>query len=562
MQTNRSDIAVINSPEAGRSSWHAMAVVIVLALAASLSSLGNGFALDDVHIIAANERVQGLNSWWTLFGQTYWPPEHGASLYRPMTMLMFAVQWAIGGGSPLPFHAVNIALYAALSVAVLVLARRLMSAPAALIAAAVFAVHPVHVEAVANVVGQSELWVGLLVVLSLTTYISARSRGNLTARSALAICSMYLLALSFKEHAIVLPALIAGAEILLFSSVESKVTGRLRRVAPLIAGMSCVAVAFVVLRTIVIGQFAGGSTAAVFQGQDFATRMFTMLKVFPEWVRLFFWPVQLSANYSPGRIETATAFDISMLPAVVAIAAVILIGVRIRREHPGATYALVFAGIALLIPSNLLIVTGFVLAERALLLASVGVALAIGFVVHAGVRIIHPVTGRLLAGATSVLVLAGISISYSRGPVWKDNETLFRQTVLDVPSSYRAHLMLGELLTDEGNYQEGLIELAKAVSLSYPQNVFVRKFAADRFHAAGLLNIAKHYYEQAILLDPSDMASRHGLAACLLSMGDNAGARASAVGALTRDPVDLRFIRMVHVIDSVAALAPDTVATE
>ena len=78
--------------------------VALLALVVTASALRNGFALDDVHIIAENARVHTLDSFWKLFAQTYWPPEQGASLYRPLTMLSFAVQWAIGNGSPLVFH--------------------------------------------------------------------------------------------------------------------------------------------------------------------------------------------------------------------------------------------------------------------------------------------------------------------------------------------------------------------------------------------------------------------------------------------------------------------------
>src|SRR4029079_14975830 len=94
--------------------WIAIALLAVLA---SLSGIRNGFALDDVHIIFENHRVHALSEAWRFFGQTYWPPEEGASLYRPLTMLAFAVQWVVGNGSPLAFHLTNIVLYAAVSVA-------------------------------------------------------------------------------------------------------------------------------------------------------------------------------------------------------------------------------------------------------------------------------------------------------------------------------------------------------------------------------------------------------------------------------------------------------------
>ena len=141
-----------------RSEKNVMTVLVAaLALAASAMSLGNGFALDDVPIILQNPRVHSLADAWQLLGQTYWPPDYGSSLYRPLTSIAFAIQWAIGGGSPLAFHIVSVALYVAVCVLLLRLARGIMEPRAAAIGAAVFAVHPIHVEAVANVVGQAEL---------------------------------------------------------------------------------------------------------------------------------------------------------------------------------------------------------------------------------------------------------------------------------------------------------------------------------------------------------------------------------------------------------------------
>src|SRR4029078_12194085 len=121
----------------------------------------NGFALDDVHLIATNERLHSLSGALRIFTQSYWPPEEGSSLYRPFTSLGFMLQWLIGGGSALPFHIVSIALYSAVSIAVLRFAGALVDWKVALLAAGLFAVHPLHVEAVANVVGQAELWAAL-----------------------------------------------------------------------------------------------------------------------------------------------------------------------------------------------------------------------------------------------------------------------------------------------------------------------------------------------------------------------------------------------------------------
>ena len=130
-----------------RNAWVAIAL---LSVAASITGLLNGFALDDVFAIVRNPNVHSLGRAWWVFGESYWPAAQGGALYRPLTSLGFVVQWAIGGGSPLPFHVVSILLYAAACVAFYELAILIVAPAAALAAAAVFAVHPLHVEAVAN----------------------------------------------------------------------------------------------------------------------------------------------------------------------------------------------------------------------------------------------------------------------------------------------------------------------------------------------------------------------------------------------------------------------------
>src|SRR5207249_5583902 len=155
---------LLMTPRAAR--WAPVAALILLALAASAGGIRNGFTYDDRYIIVMNGAAHHLHHWWRLFKMSYWPPDWGAEGYRPLTSLFFAVEWVAGRGAPWVFHGVNVVLYLATTAAVFALASSLLPAWAAWLAAAFFAVHPVHVEAVANSVGQSELWVALATVLA------------------------------------------------------------------------------------------------------------------------------------------------------------------------------------------------------------------------------------------------------------------------------------------------------------------------------------------------------------------------------------------------------------
>src|SRR5437763_10408667 len=131
--------------------------IALLALASSIAGIANQFTYDDRYIVQLNPQVRSLAGWWRVFESSYWPKDWGGDGYRPLTILLFKLEWILGGGRPAVFHAVNIVLYVAVSVLVLHLAARVVPFWAAVLAASLFAVHPVYVEAVANVVGQAEL---------------------------------------------------------------------------------------------------------------------------------------------------------------------------------------------------------------------------------------------------------------------------------------------------------------------------------------------------------------------------------------------------------------------
>src|SRR5688572_16189427 len=152
---------------------HAIAAVIAAALVVYANTLWNGFAYDDVWIIQRNDRVHQLADLGRIWLTPYWP-SFGSQLglYRPFAIFAFAIEWAISGGAPWFFHLVNVLLHALVSVMVFVLIEKLFTRRAAFAGALVFAVHPLHTEAVANVVGQNELWAALGVLGASIIYVS------------------------------------------------------------------------------------------------------------------------------------------------------------------------------------------------------------------------------------------------------------------------------------------------------------------------------------------------------------------------------------------------------
>jgi hypothetical protein len=544
---------------------HGVWIVALLAVAASIAGLRNGFALDDVHIIVENDRVHSLAHAWRLFGQTYWPPVEGASLYRPLTMLFFSAEWVIGKGSPLPFHVMNIVLYAGVCAALYRLLSEITDRDIALIATALFAVHPVHTEAVANVVGQAELLVAIALFLAVERYIKARRSGNPAWRDVAVISALFLAGCLAKEHMIILPGLLVVSEVLINRGTES-LRERVKRMAPTFIALGVVAVAFVAVRAAVTGGFRGGSNE-LFGYEAYYARLLTMLTIVMEWVRLFFWPAQLSSDYSFPRTRVATVPDVDMLPGLLVVIGSAVIAWRLRRSNPVVTFGFLWVAVTLAIPSNLLIVTGFVLAERTLFLASAGVMLmaAVGIVQlwrsGEGSRVVH----QALAAAVGVLLVCGIWRSSTRSPVWRDNETLFHQTVEDVPFSSRAHWMLAEYLLDEGRPREGVDDMMIAIVLARKDNGVIVAFGADLLQSADMCGRAIPLYKRAMSLKPKDEQLRTNASLCFIKLGRVGEARKVAQAGLQKGTVTPRLNWVISFADSlerarkplkVAAAAP------
>jgi tetratricopeptide (TPR) repeat protein len=487
--------------------------VAAVALAASLAGVANDFAMDDVHLIADDPRVHGLGALGEIFGSPYWPAPFNRDLYRPLSTLSFAVEWALGGGSPLLFRVVSYLLYAAVSVGVLLLARRLLPPALALGVALLFAAHPVHVEAVAQGVNQAELWVALLGVLATIRYLDARRRGWPSGRDWAALLGLFAVACLFKEHALAVPGLLLAAELALFRGPAAE---RARRLWPGFATLALVGVAFLAVRARVLGSFVGSFTALALVGQGPWGRTLTMLQVVPEWLRLLALPVHLQGDYSVAEITQATGWGLAQLAGVALLAALAAIGWLLRRAAPAVPFGLLWVGAALLPVSNILVPTGIVMAERTLFLPSVGFLLAAGGFASA-IRIPQRRLALARAGV-GVAVLAGIGRSAVRQRDWRDHLHFWERTVEDAPSSYKAHYAYGQLLFAGGRREESLREYRLAVTIA-PQESFLHKELGDIYRIRGDCASALDWYERSLALEPAQGDVRLSRIQCLMQLG-------------------------------------------
>lgn len=410
--------------------------VALCALVPHLLSLWNGFAMDDLYIIVWNPVVHSGQGVWRAFVAPYWPPDYGGWMYRPLPVATFAADWLLGGAAW--FHAVNLLWHAGATMAVAALARRWgewagrAGDMAALAAGLIFAVHPVHVEAIANTVGRAELMAALFALLAV---YAALVRGSV-GWSLLALLGGLL----SKENAIVAPALVAWGWAVGIGRPPPTPPGR-RRMLAFIAGWGLVIGAYLVVRSAVLHPYTRfEALAPVFTGAGGVGVRLTAIAALADVARLLVYPLTLRVDYSPAvRTLVPSFLDGRFLLGVACLAAwAVLVAVAWRRGRRVEAFGLGWIAIAFVPVANLLFPTGVLLAERTLYLPSAGLAFAAG----AAVARLRPDRLRIVL---ALIVVAGGIRAALRVPVWRDDVAVTQSILEDSPDSYRGPARMAAL---------------------------------------------------------------------------------------------------------------------
>jgi protein O-mannosyl-transferase len=432
--------------------------VVTAAVLVYVNSLWNGFAYDDSWIIQRNTRVHNLGDLAGIWLTPYWP-SFGSELglYRPLAIFVYAIQWAISGGAPSFFHLVSVLMHAGVCILVFLLIERLFSEEAAFGGALIFAVHPLHTEAVANVVGQSELLTALGVLAACLIYVRRPDGPRIEWRRRIALFGLYALSLLVKESAVVLPGLLV---LLDFTQRRVELNRQSLKaywnaVAFVFAIFCVILAAYLTLRLSVLGNITGTDAAPGLPYLREEYRLLNAFRAWPEFVRLLFFPLDLVVDYAPGitfPVESVTP----MVALGMLLAGITFILMFTTPWRPRAGLVTGWFMLTILPVSNFLFPIGVLIAERTLYLPSVAVAFLAGFAWEAAMKSTVRETRRMaIAGALAITLLFGVR-TVIRNPDWDSLAAVWDGLLRDHPEAYRAQWVNGSTM-----WSRGQIDLAE-----------------------------------------------------------------------------------------------------
>lgn len=536
-------------------------VVQAAALAAAVGfvvhfgALFNGFAYDDWVLIAGDPGIRSLDGLWHRLGEPSWPGAFGAEVggWRPVTTAVWALTWVVSGGSPMAFHALGMVLHALATAGVVVLLSGFLPVVAAGVGGLIFAVHPVHVEAVANGVGSAEPLAAVFALSAAVLYV--RGGRSFGIGRSIAVASLYALAILSKEGVAVLPALL-----LLLDAVRADrtVLGAWSWIRPrlLVHGLMLGALVLMLAgRTAVVG----GATAASYPPgasvlQEIP-RVWTVLSIWPHYFRLLLLPAELAADYGPGIIPVAYGWTLNaVVGCVLALLTAGVCAVVWRRGRPlgWSSEALegdieagvipwlrvpvagaLWAAVALLPVANIVFLGPVFVAERTLYLPSVGIAMAGAWLFE----VLRRDRARVAAGALVVVLVAGAVRTATRVPVWTSTDAVMEALLDDFPESGRGWLAFGQRAVRDGRDAEARRAFAIALgqlNSEYKESTEV----ASHLMAMGRPESARLLLRRAWQDEPSWPTAPGLLASVELTAGRPEAAALAAHAAVEADPTN------------------------
>jgi tetratricopeptide (TPR) repeat protein len=474
-----------------------LAALLLLTALSYAGTLGFDFVSDDHLAIAQNPNVSSWRHLPGYFTTHLWShiPSYSPRYYRPFLLTWFLANRSLFGLWPGGFHAASVLAHLLAVWLLYALAARLLGdRRSALVAALVFALHPIHVESVAWVSAVCDLLVTVFFLGACLSYLRACEEPARRGRWMFLALLFFAGALLSKEIAVGLPALVflyAG-----FTAGSMPWPRRCVRGFKAALPFLALTVPFFLLRARALSSALGEQTPIAL-----STVLDTVPGLLVSYLGLLLWPMGLSPHYEHPYVTAPAALDFYLPVGMLLLVAA---GVWLWSSR-ARDWRIAFAALALLVPlapalDSRLLLEGDLLHDRYLYVGSAGFALLVALAWRAlQERFPRP----LRALAPGVLVAAALVMAFATAQqsfYWKNDITLYSRALQMAPHNFRVRMNLAVAYQAQGRLPEAIAQYEQAAAL---QVSFPATFSLGVAYAqAGDLPQAERSFRQAIALEP------------------------------------------------------------
>ena len=474
-------------------------LIVLLVFLAYLPALRGGFIWDDDAYVTNNPLLTAPDGL-----KRIWFSMDSPSQYFPLTYTVFRIERSLWGLNPAGYHGVNVLLHAINALLVWLLLKRL-SVPGAWLAAALFALHPVEVESVAWITELKSVLSLFFTLLTLLCWIEFVGERSKRFWYGLALV-FYALALFSKTTACTLPAALL---LILWLKTKPIDWRRLAQVVPFLAmglGMGLLAMWW--------ERFHQGTHGKLFS-MGLLERILVASHALWFYAGKLFWPVNLTFSYPRWAIDPANPSAYGWLVMGIGLCAAICF----TRRFVGRSVEVA----ALFYVATLSPLLGFVMlytfrytfvADHYQYVASIGlIALA-----AVGITIAFKTKPFLKLACCGALLLTLGILTWQQAGIYRNPETLWRDTLAKNPDCWMAHNNLGLLLKNQGHIKEAMEHYHKALQINpnYAEalnNLGVALAAQERFDEA------IEDFRKALQIDPNSAKAQNNLGHALAAKG-------------------------------------------
>jgi tetratricopeptide (TPR) repeat protein len=515
-----------------------------LGIVVYLNALSNGFVFDDMTTIVHNAYIKDLGkNFPAFFNLDYFKIAQAEVSYRPVATLSYFLIYALFGLNPLAFHLASLLLHVFNVIGVYVLVDMIQhNKKTSLIAALVFACHPVLTETVNCISYNEDLLATFFYLLALVLYIKAAAIKN-PSDLLLYFFSLvsFLVALLSKEMAITLPAIILLYDLTCKETTQTEgffkqAVSTLDRQKFYYIAIAVVAIFYLALRFKILVNPQGAfsiSRAGLFE------RILFLPDHLFDYIKLALLPFDLNAEYSFAYPERF--FEFSNLFSFIVVMTIIVGSFFIYKYSKGIFFGIWWFTITLLPVSNLIEIHNPI-AERYLYLPLVGFCMVISILINKILE--RPAGNRLkIIAWLKYSLLSGLLIFYSvltmdRNAVWKDNFSIWANTVEKSPHNPIVHGGLGLAYQKQGLLDEAIRKFKRAIELG--PNMAKNHYNLGRaYEEKGLFEKAVDAYKKAVELNPVYTDAYFNLANLYMRLQSRQDAIQAYRKVIELDPADI-----------------------